>query len=100
MAAYEPFELDKPASAQTGTAALTSIERNLQAVMDAVAAGAYIVVDWNYSKDNGTGSAEEPQYQYLNSVADSTVWLRWTITWTSGKPTVMAFARSTDNKST
>jgi hypothetical protein len=93
--AYTAFENGVPVSSDTGLVVVTDIRNNLAALRDALALGG--MVGWNYSKTDGTGTAEEPQYVYY---ANSTLKIRGTLTWTSGNVTVAVWAFSTDSGGT
>ncbi|MFT5766728.1 MAG: hypothetical protein ACI9DH_000547 [Halioglobus sp.] len=74
--AYLAFENDVPVSSDNGNDVIDDIRKNLMAMRDAVQMGA--VASWNYSKTDGTGTAEQPQYIFYKNGTD---WLRATLTW-------------------
>lgn len=77
---YTAFENDKPVSSDNGNDTIDDARNNLMALRDAVIMGAF--GGWNYSKTDGTGSAEQPQYIFYKNGTD---WIRATLTWgTSG----------------
>lgn len=77
---YVGFDDDKPVDSDTGSTALTDIKNNLQGLRDGILYGGMDF--WDYSKTDGTGTAEMPQYYFLKK---STDWIRATNTWgTSG----------------
>lgn len=76
--AYVPFVDDKPVSSDNGNDTIDDARENLMALRDAVIIGA--LAGWNYSKTDGTGSAEQPQYIIYKN---GTNWIRATLTWGS-----------------
>lgn len=93
--AYTPFENGKPSSADNGDDVVADVEKNLAALRDAVAIGS--MPGWNYSKLNGSGSAEKPQYVYFSNGTNK---IRGTLTWTGDDVTKMVWEFSTDSGST
>ena len=78
--AYTSLVNDKPAASDNGLDFADYTRENLMAMRDAVAMGA--MENWNYSKTDGTGTAEQPQYVFYKN---GTNWIRGTLTWgTSG----------------
>lgn len=78
---YTQFNSANPNGAsQAGPAYSDAIRKNFQALRDAVLAGA--LYGWNYDVDNGTGTAEQPQYVYMKK-AGGTEWLQQTLTYGS-----------------
>ena len=74
---YVPFDDTVPDAATESVAQMgTSTRENLAAMRDAVALGA--MPGWNYSKSNGSGTAEQPQYVLMTQGAEI---VRQTLTW-------------------
>jgi len=73
---YVGFDDDKPINTDTGNTVLTDIKNNLQGLRDGILYGSMDF--WDYSKADGTGTAEMPQYYFLKKGA---LWLRATNTW-------------------
>jgi hypothetical protein len=95
--AYNAFTNGKPIGTDTGPDAIDYIRNNEMALRDAITIGA--MKGWNYSKTDGTGSAEQPQYVYYKN---GTEWLRGTLTWgttggESGNVTVAVWAYSSNS---
>lgn len=78
--AYSPFNKDKPDGAANGTNTCTEIRTNMNALRDAVVSG--MMKDWEYSKTDGTGTAEQPQYVFYK-LKGGTLWIRQTLAWGS-----------------
>lgn len=94
---YNSFTNDKPIGTDTGPQAIDYARNNLMAMRDAVNMGT--MKSWNYSKTDGTGTAEQPQYIFYKN---GTLWLRATLTWgtvggEAGNVTVAVWAYSTNS---
>lgn len=100
MTTYTAFNFDKPdGSVDTGPNFSTNANANDRALMIAILQGQE--PSYAFSKTNGTGSDEEPQYYLWSSGAGATTKiLRATNTWTSGNLTQQVWEWSTDNGST
>lgn len=100
--AYTAYDKSKPVtSPDTRQASIDSIRNNLNASRDAVIAGDFS--GWNYSKVNGTGTADKPQYiYYQKGTGGSAEIIRLTFTWgtsggADGNPLTITYAYSSNN---
>jgi len=95
--AYLTFENSVPVSSDNGLDVISDTRKNLEALRDAVQIGA--VASWNYSKTDGTGTAEAPQYIFYKNGVN---WIRGTLTWgtsggADGNVTVAVWAYSSNS---
>lgn len=74
--AYTPFADNKPVASDNGLQVIDDARINLMAMRDAVSMGA--MPGWAYSKTDGAGSAEQPQYIMWSKGTER---LRATLTW-------------------
>lgn len=75
--AYSPYDDTVPDAATQSISQMGSSTRaNMDALRDMVLMGA--AKSWNYSKTDGTGTAEQPQYVLLTKGSEI---LRQTLTW-------------------
>lgn len=94
---YTKFNNGKPDIADNGATVIDNTRDNLEALRDAIVAGA--LVDWNMDITIGTGSAAEPdEIIYKNG----TQWIRLDITWgtsggADGSPTVIVYDYSANS---
>lgn len=93
--AYTDFADGKPVAADNGNDVIDDIRDNEAALRDGVQMGA--MKGWNYSKTDGTGTAEEPQYIFYKK---SVEWLRATLTWSGGNVTIAVWEYSANSGST
>lgn len=94
---YTKFNNGKPDIADNGATVIDNTRDNLEALRDAIVAGA--LVDWNMDINVGAGSAAEPdEIIYKNG----TQWIRLDITWgtsggADGSPTVIVYDYSANS---
>lgn len=94
---YTKFNNGKPDIADNGATVIDNTRDNLEALRDAIVAGA--LVDWNMDINIGAGTAAEPdEIIYKNGVQ----WIRLDITWgtsggADGSPTVIVYAYSANS---
>lgn len=94
---YTKFNNGKPDIADNGATVIDNTRDNLEALRDAIVAGA--LVDWNMDINVGVGSAAEPdEIIYKNG----TQWIRLDITWgtsggADGSPTVIVYDYSANS---
>lgn len=93
---YTQFNSSTPDGTQTGPNAITSMRENLLAVRDGVVAQA--MYGFNFSKQNGTGTDEMPQYMYYTKGVEK---IRLTFTWdvTNMRPNSIVYAYTPDSGS-
>jgi len=85
--AYVPFVEDTPDITDTGAVVIDNTRENLMALRDACVVGA--LVGWDMAASGGT-AAEPAQILYTHNV--SAELLRLTVTWASGRPSVVVYA--------
>jgi hypothetical protein len=76
--AHDQFKASKPSSADAADTLLLDIKQNFIAIRDGDVIGAMY---WDYSKTDGTGSNDQPQYYFHKQ---GTLWMRITNTWGVG----------------
>lgn len=92
--AYVLYANDKPDISNPGQDVIDDIRENIEALRDGIIMGK--MPDWDLTTTIGGGSATEPdsiewRYQGTGDLA-----LRATVTWTSGNPTLIVYAFTTD----
>src|SRR4051812_111868 len=92
-AAYTHPDWDTPAGTDTGPNVPLKARANLRALRDEIVHGR--IKDWTFLPQNGTGSADEPQFWLFKNVINN-IWLRLTNTWTSSKITAQLVEWSDD----
>jgi hypothetical protein len=93
--AYTAFDQTLPdGSTQSGAQVDNSIVENFKALWHGIVMG--VMKGWNYSKTDGTGTAEEPQYMFYKNGTD---WIRLTLTWSSGRVTQTVYDYSSNSGS-
>lgn len=85
---YTAFVPDKPVIADDGDIVINNTRQNLMALRDGIVAGA--LKDWDMTK---TGTTEPTEILY----SKGTERVRLTITWTSGNPTTIVYAYSSNS---
>jgi len=73
--AYESFQNNKPSSADNADTTIANIKRNFLALRDGCVIGSMY---WNYSKTDGTGSNDKPQYYYYKN---GSLWIQVENVW-------------------
>ena len=91
--AYTQFADSKPVASDNGLTVIDDTRNNLMAMRDNLITGA--AAGWSYTPSGG--SATEPA---VMTYAKGTERLRATITWTSGNPTQIVYAYSSNSGST
>lgn len=94
--AYTHFDDDDPVGTSTGPSVVATIEANLQALRDMIAALGGMP-RWQMSVTAGTGSAAYPQYRYQTSTTDSNKKIRAEYTYSSNKVTAIAYDYTENN---
>ena len=95
--AYTDFEENKPVASDTGLVVVDNIRNNLMAMRDAVVAGT--MYGWDFSKIDGTGTADQPQYMLYTKGVEI---IRLTFTWgttggADGNPTQIVYEYSANS---
>lgn len=96
-AAYTHPDWNKPVGTDTGPNVPLKARDNLRVCRDQFFSGK--VKDWTFERQNGTGSADDPQYFVFKNTINN-VWFRQTNTWTGGKLTACLVDWSDDGGAT